>query len=148
MVDKSRQHHSDSQSSGFCPTETFYKIGEEAAMRYQGIMYGRATVPPHADGGWALPGQEQTSCEVTAQTMAVRIDAEIAARESRRQPEKVVAPRTVTRRSIAEHVATDRAVKVVNSIDTGSVVAEALSSPAGEKLVLGVIVARPAHHPV
>lgn len=77
-------------------------------MRNRGILFGRATVPPHADGGWALPGQEQTYSEAAAIEMAARIDAEITRLDERRQPVKAVAPRSITRRSVAESVAVAR----------------------------------------
>lgn len=77
-------------------------------MRNRGILFGRATVPPHADGGWALPGQEQTHCEVTAHAMSVLIDAEITRLDERRQPVKTVAQRVIMRRSVAEQIADER----------------------------------------
>lgn len=63
-------------------------------MGDQAIRVGRGTVPLHADGGWALPGQNQTWCVNKATEVAVHLDGLISAIEARRE---VVKPKGPTR---------------------------------------------------
>ena len=47
-------------------------------MRYfPEITHGRATLVPHSDGGWALPGGQRVTGHLEAMAWAAEVDAEM-----------------------------------------------------------------------
>lgn len=72
-------------------------------MEQRDVRLGNATLPAHADGGWALPGGGQTLCNLEALGVAAEMDRLIGGREVPKRACAKLASRVVRQPAVVTH---------------------------------------------